>query len=163
MFLLYLALADRGVDWAYGLACFVAAAVVVGALVGLAALLRVPWWLLAPFCLLSLALEAAWRKLAHRPWQRRPAPRRWYLSNAVAVWQRWALERRRRARRTRRSDGARHEAALHACSPQRPTARVLPFPAPAGIGVVEYALEAWEGYFLVWYVTGFTGLGLWLA
>lgn len=160
LFALYLVLAVQPVDVAYGLASFVAAVVVVGVLAGLAAVLRFPWWLLLPFCLVSMALEALWRALVHRPWQRAPVVRRWYLSNAVALWQSWDLQARRRRRRAARS---KPEAPAPAPATHRgnPAAKVLQFPTPPGLSIFDYALDALESHIVFWYVVGF--LGCWLA
>lgn len=91
-------------DVATVIASLLAAVVVVGALVGVAALLRVPWWLLRPLCWLSMGAEWLLRQWLGRSWPRTPARRRWYLSNPVPLWQwsglRWRRMRWRMARRS---------------------------------------------------------------
>ncbi|TXF10350.1 hypothetical protein [Pelomicrobium methylotrophicum] len=62
--------------WAVLPAAFIAAFFVVAVMVAVGALLRFPWWFLAPA--VSMGFEWALRALAKRPWRRvRPPGERW--------------------------------------------------------------------------------------
>ncbi len=179
---LYLFYAEPPVDWLYALASGLAAILIVGALAGVAALLRFPWWLLVPFCLVSMAIEGAFDALFNRSLPHRQT-KRWYLSNAVALWQGWSAKRRRKVRayerkkeRDRLAEALRPQSA-QATAPSgqalvqpearaaatRPTAKILPFPQPIECGVFEYAEAVWKNHFIFWYVAGFLVGWLWLA
>jgi hypothetical protein len=169
-FALYLLHAGQPVDGWYALASLLVSFWLVGIFVGLAALLRFPWWLLTPLCLLSMAVEGAVYARSDRPWPQE-AIRRWYLSNPVALWQAWTVRRQRRQRAIARR--REHERLQEALRPQpvmasvqsgegraatqpkageRPSAKVLPFPQPIECSAFEYAEAVWEGHFLFWNV-----------
>ena len=179
---LYLVDAQQPLGWPFVLASLIAALWLVGVLVSLAALLRFPWWLLTPFCLISMAIEGAFDALFNRSlphWR----TKRWYLSNAVALWQGWRLNRRRKARAHQRQKERDRLAAVlrrqSATTPApidpapvqvevkadatKPAAKILPFPQPVECGVFEYAEAVWKSHFIFWYVAGFLGGWLWLA
>lgn len=97
--------------WLAWPASFLSALFVVSLGVLAAALLRLPWWLLAPWTLVSMAVEWTLRQLVHRPWQRRPQPRERWLGNPFAWWQ------RRRLRKLRRRSQPPPAAATSRCRP----------------------------------------------
>ena len=72
--------------WAVVPVAFVGAFFVVSVGVAVAALLRAPWWLFAPAVLVSMSFEWMVRKVARRPWRRRPQPHEPWLSNPFALW-----------------------------------------------------------------------------
>lgn len=157
------------VDALYAIVAFVVAAGLVGALAGLAVLLRFPWWLLVPFCLLSMGVEGLWRKLAHRPWQRKPVPRRWYFSNAVALWQGWGLKNRRWQRRLSRQTTAcfaRFHAAVASTwrrlDRPRP-ANVVRLPPPPDSGLMDYVFTVLGAHVGFWYAVSFVGAWIYFA
>lgn len=151
--------------WAVLPAAFLAAFFVVAVLVAVAAVLRFPWWGLAPLAFASMAIEWVLRRLLKRPWRRRPQPRERALSNPFALWQGWRMKRQRRAR---------------AASPVQapaPQAVVIPFPIattshrmrsrPAcgeasWSGVGEYLAEAFESHWKFWVYSSPLWIGLWL-
>lgn len=158
--------------WAMLPATFIAAFFVVAVLVAVAALLRFPWWGLAPFCLISMGFEWALRRLLRRPWQRRPQPREWAMSNPFALWQGWRLKTRRKWTRRKwgSADGSEEKAA-------RMVATIIPFPArsmshrmrtrperPGGSweGMGKYIAEAFVGHWKVWLYSSPLWIGLWL-
>lgn len=147
--------------WAVLPAAYLAAFFVVAVGVAVAAVLRFPWWGLAPLCLVSMVLEWALRRLFNRPWVRTPQPRERFLSNPFALWQGWRVKRQRRSR-PRPSLSA--------------TDKVIPFPArglshgmrarPAHAeaswdGVGEYIAEAFEGHWKFWFYSSPFCLWLW--
>ncbi|AVZ80159.1 hypothetical protein C3497_12530 [Zoogloeaceae bacteirum Par-f-2] len=157
------------VDALYAVLALPVAVGMVGALVLLAALLRFPWWLLLPLCLLSMGVETLWRRWAKRPWQRKPTPRRWYLSNAVALWQWWNIKNRRWQRRL-----ARHSASLLArfraaatMKPSRPNslppANVLRLPPPPDSGLMDYVFTVLGAHALFWYAVSFVAAWVYFA
>lgn len=149
--------ADATVDVFFALACLIVAAGVVGALVGLAALLRFPWALLVPLCLASMGAEALWRRWAKRPWQRKPTPRRWYLSNLVALWQGWDRFIRRRPwyRRLQRKLDALAPATQQPCRCQGLIVSSRDQPGPTAF---DYACEQADSHMWLWYGVGFVVL-----
>ncbi|WP_114649910.1 hypothetical protein [Pseudothauera hydrothermalis] len=144
------------VDALYAVVAFVVAVAIVGALVGLASLLRFPWWLLLPFCLLSLWLDGLWRKLGKSPWQREPVRRPWYLSNAVAVWQGWDRFIRRRPwyRRLQRK----LDALAPTTQPRRRKCQIVSSRAQPGPTAFDYACEQEGSHLWFWYGVGFVVL-----
>lgn len=147
--------------WAVLPAAYLAAFLVVAVGVAVAAVLRFPWWGLAPLCLVSMACEWAWRRLFKRPWVRSPQPLEHFLSNPFALWQGWRVKRQRRSR-PRPSPPA--------------AANVIPFPArglsqrmrarPARAeasweGAGEYIAEAFEGHWKFWFYSSPFWLWLW--
>lgn len=151
--------------WTVLPAAYIAAFFVIAVLVAVAALLRFPWWGLAPLCLVSLALEWALRRLLKRPWRRKPQPSERFLSNPFALWQGRKLRPRRKMRAARPI--------------QAPVSRavVIPFPAAPvshrmrarqarGVvswrGVGEYLAEAFEGHWKFWLYSSPLWIGLWL-
>ncbi len=142
---------------------YLAAFLVVAVGVAVAAVLRFPWWGLAPLCLVSMACEWALRRLFKRPWVRSPQPRERFLSNPFALWQGWRARRRRR-------HPSRPQVSLPA------TANVIPFPArglshrmrarPARAeaswdGIGEYISVAFEGHWKFWFYSSPIWLWLW--
>ncbi len=151
--------------WAVLPAAFIAAFFVVAVQVSVAAILRFPWWGLAPLCLVSMMLEWFGRRLFMRPWRRRSQPREPFLSNPFTLWQGRQLRRRRKPR-----------AALPVQAP-KPQAVVTPFNAAAlshrmrsrpargetsWIGVGEYLAEAFEVHWKFWVYSSPLWIGLWL-
>ncbi|MGB9577729.1 MAG: hypothetical protein ACPL3S_00510 [Halothiobacillaceae bacterium] len=145
-------------------ASFVAAFFVVAVMVAAAALLRFPWWLLAPLTAISMAFEWALRRIFDRPWQRRRKPRTPFLSNPFAWWQRRRLRQRRRSQQVSRIA-------------VRPQAIVLPFPktpkvkasprlevpqAPLGASVLDYVLEVFDAHLIFWMFAIPVGVFFWL-
>ncbi|WP_127478486.1 hypothetical protein [Sulfurivermis fontis] len=161
--------AGLAVDAFYALACLFVAAGVAGALVLLAALLRFPWWLLMPPCLASMGAEALWRKLVARPWTRHPMRKRWYLSNAVALWQWWDIKAQRRLRQLfrRRPAWSLQPSATPLSERQREVriqpATVVRFPDPPGSGLLDYAFTVLAGHVMFWYVVSFVGTWIYFA
>ncbi|MDM7463809.1 MAG: hypothetical protein P3W95_009195 [Tepidimonas taiwanensis] len=179
------------VDVFYALACLIVAGEVVGALVGLAALLRFPWAALLPFCVLSMAVEAWWLRWRGTCWRdHMPQRKRWYLANPVAWWQGWWLKevrierRAQRALQCQRGAAASNQTALgvHAqsstpgsapvdnpCSvafhasarARRHTAR--PEPDVPGPSAFDYAFDHFEPYMTFWYGLGFLALWAYVA
>lgn len=150
------------VDAFYAVVALPVALGIVGALVLLAALLRFPWVVLLPFCVLSMTVEAWWHRRSGS--QRRdsaPLRLRWYLANPVAWWQRWWLKRVRRALRTR----GQHSAAAARATPSMPRFRVGPRPAPdiPGPSALDYAFDHFEPYMMCWYGLGFLGVWTYVA
>lgn len=149
--------------WAVLPASFIAAFFVVAVGVAVAALLRFPWWFLAPLTFVSMAFEWALRRLCKRPWRRAPQPRERFLSNPFSLWQRWRIRRQRR---------------MHAkANPIAPTSPKGADPfrqgsnlAPArrapsawsATGCWDFALEAWEGHFQFWFFALPVGVTVWL-
>ncbi|PJF46088.1 MAG: hypothetical protein CUN48_15585 [Candidatus Thermofonsia Clade 3 bacterium] len=86
--------------WLALLASLLAAVFVVSVGVAAAALLRFPWWFLAPLATVSMAIEWGLRRLLNRPWRRRPQARSWALSNPFAWWQGRSLRKQREKRRS---------------------------------------------------------------
>lgn len=134
-------------------AAFVAAFFVVSLAVAGAAMLRFPWWFLAPLTLASMCCEWALRALLMRPWRRTPGRREWPISNPFALWQRWRRKQPHTARRR----------------PSMPSAR----PLINTDGLADYITEAYEGHWKFWFInTPFFAwgwlrlvedLGFWLA
>lgn len=153
--------------WAVLPAAYLAAFFFVAMLVAVAAVLRFPWWLLAPLCLVSMACEWALRRLLRRPWVRSPQPRERFLSNPFALWQGW-----RARRKARRAKG------VFPKNPSRPSgAAVIPFPAcsvshamrsqptraeVSWRGVGEYIAAAFEDHWKFWCYSSLLWIGLWL-
>lgn len=146
--------------WAVVPASFLAAFFVVAMMAAVAALLRFPWWFLAPLTAVSMVIEWGLRRLFKRPWRRTPLPRERLLSNPFALWQGRRLRRLRRQRSSR-----------------PPAAQVIPFPqvryvprgpssprAPTwsaeGLGI--YVLEAFEGHWRFWIFSAPVWIMLWL-
>lgn len=144
-------------------AAWIAAFFVVSVLVAVAAQLRFPWWFLAPFTLVSMALEWVLRKLFHRPWRRAPQPTERALSNPFALWQGWRIRRRRHKRkaqaqhllRKNRLPKARQAWAWQAASSRPPTDRW------SADGLWDYVLEAMEGHLIFWLIALPVGAMLW--
>lgn len=152
--------------WAVLPAAFLGAFFVVAAGVAAAAVLRFPWWGLAPLCFVSMACEWALRRLLRRPWVRSPQPRERALSNPFALWQHRELRRRRKLRR----------ASPPAQTPA-PQAVVIPRPARAvshgmwarptlaadsWAGLGDYLAETFEGHWKFWCFSAPLWIGLWL-
>ncbi|WP_303783510.1 hypothetical protein [Azovibrio restrictus] len=155
------------VDALYAVLALPVAVGMVGALVLLAALLRFPWWLLLPLCLASMGAEALWRKLARRPWRPEAVRCRWYLSNAVAVWQYWELKNRRWQRRLSRHTAKsfasfRAATALHRPARPRP-ANVLRLPPPPDSGLMDYISTVLGAHALFWFAVSFVGAWVYFA
>lgn len=165
----------------------------VGALVLLAALLRFPWALLLPFCVLSMAVEAWWLQRRGAWWRDRTLQRkRWYLANPVTWWQGWWLKEVRLERRAQRALQRRHGAAaavgnqtslgVHAQSSTPGSAPVdnpcsvaslararalrqpaRPEPGFPGPSALDYAFDHFEPYMTFWYGLGFLALWAYVA
>lgn len=151
--------------WAVLPAAYIGAFFVVAVLVSVAAILRFPWWGLAPLCLLSMMLEWFGRRLCKRPWRRKSQPRERFLSNPFTLWQSCQLRRRRKPRVA---------PPVQALTPQ---AMVTPFNATAlshrmrsrparseasWIGVGEYLGEAFEAHWKFWVYSSPVWICLWL-
>lgn len=145
------------VDAIYAVLALPVAVGMVGAFVLLAALLRFPWWMLMPLCLLSMAVEALLRKLARNPWQPKPMPRRWYLSNVVALWQGWDRFIRRRPwyRRLQRKLDALAPATQKPCRRQGLCVSSRDQPGPTAF---DYAWVQADSHMWFWYGVGFVVL-----
>ena len=153
----YLATLPHELDVVFFMASFVAALVVVGSLLGIATVLRFPWWGQLPFCLLSMAGEMALRHIYHRPWSRVTVRRERCIANPIAHWQYCKYVRHRKAPRQ----------ALLAAQEKRweMTHRMQKSSTASdslGMGVFEYAFEKMESHVLFWYWAGFLGCWLWL-
>lgn len=143
--------------WAVLPAAFLAGFFVVAVLVAVAAVLRFPWWGLAPLAFASMAIEWVLRRLLKRPWRRRPQPRERALSNPFALWQGWRMKRRRQARRRSRQQAP---APARTATPEKRLRRSRDPFAWAGVG--EYMAEAFEGHWKFWGYTSPLWIGLWL-
>ncbi len=183
--------ADATVDVFYALACLIVAAGIVGALVLLAALLRFPWAVLLPFCVLSMAVEAWWLQRRGARWRdSAPQRKRWYLANPVAWWQGWWLKEVRIERRAQRALQCQRGAAagnqtglgVHA-QPSAPRSAPVdnhrgtvfhararsrrqperPEPDIPGPSALDYAFDHFEPYMTFWYGLGFLALWAYVA
>lgn len=149
--------------WVVVPVAFIGAFFVVAVGVAVAALLRVPWWLLAPLTFVSMVCEWGWRRWLGRPWHRRPQPREPGLSNPFALWQRWRLLRLRRARaRARVQAQVIAFPATRASRSPPPAARQQPMRpswSPQGLG--SYVGEVFEQHWLFWMFTAPVAITLW--
>ncbi|TSE20589.1 hypothetical protein Talka_00939 [Tepidimonas alkaliphilus] len=159
----YISLSPHEPLWLLVPVSFIVAFFVVSVWVATAALLRVPWWLLAPLTFLSMVAEWGWRRWRGRPWRRRPQPREPWLSHPFALWQRRRLRRLRRERvRARGRAQVIAFPAARACrSPRRAAHQpsVRPPWSPQGLG--GYIGEVFERHWMFWFFTAPAWITLW--
>lgn len=146
--------------WAMLPTAFIAAFFVVAVLVAIAAVLRFPWWVWAPFCLVSMMLEWVGRRLFKRPWRRSPQPRERFLSNPFALWQGWRLKRHRRARQQVQQPESWLPHLGSPISPTAPAARCK-HPGFTWTGTGEYVAAAFEEHWKFWFISAPVWIGLW--
>ena len=158
----YVSLFPQEPLWLLVPVAFIVAFFVVPVWVAVAALLRVPWWMLAPLTFLSMTAEWGWRRWWGRPWHRRPQPREPWLSNPFALWQRRRLRRLRRQRARARAAAT---LALPAMRANRPAPRVVRQPplrpswSPQGLG--GYVGEVFAQHWTFWLFTAPAWITLW--
>lgn len=146
---------------------YLAAFFVVALGVVIAAVLRFPWWLMAPLCFVSMAGEWALRWLSQRPWTRSPQPRERCLSNPFALWQGWRAKRGpRRVRETSHGNPSRPQGAVVIPFPAGGTSHRmrtrLERPGSSWDSMGEYIAATFEGHWIFWVLSAPVWFWLWL-